>query len=79
MVLIPFVENSIPNKNIKWKDNVAIIHLKKLTMKERKKIGDPGWAIPGRIPGAKIKLMLKEINKDRRERGLKPSSRGNKK
>ncbi|MGA8178451.1 MAG: hypothetical protein WB792_00225 [Desulfobacterales bacterium] len=66
----PFVENSIPNKNIKWKDNMAIIPLKKLTMKERKKIGDPHPSLPGRIPDAKIKLMLKEINKDRRERGL---------
>jgi hypothetical protein len=65
-----FAEDSIPNKNNKSKSNMAIIPLKKLTMKERKKIGDPKGRLSGQIPDAKIKLMLKEINKDRRERGL---------
>jgi hypothetical protein len=74
-----FIDISIPNKNSKSKSDIAIIPLKKLTMKERKKIGDPKWRLSAQIPDAKIKLMLKEINKDRRERGLKPSSRGNKK
>jgi hypothetical protein len=64
-----FVEDSIPNKNNKSKSDMAVIPLKKLTMKERKKIGDPGRPV-AEIPDAKMRLMLKEINKVRRERGL---------
>lgn len=64
-----FIDISIPNKNSKSKSDIAIIPLKKLTMEERKKIGDPGRPA-AEIPDVKMRLMLKEINKDRRERGL---------
>jgi len=39
-------------------------------MKERKKIGDPKWRLSAQIPDSKMRLMLKEINKDLRERGM---------
>ena len=60
----------IEKKNIKWEGERAIIPLKKLTMEERKKQGSPDF--PSEAPEDKIKLILKEINKDRIERGLKP-------
>lgn len=58
------------SKKIKWKDDMAIIPLKKLSMEERKKQGSPSFS--SKIPGMKIQLILKEINKDRIERGLEP-------
>jgi hypothetical protein len=57
-------------KKIKWEGNKAIIPLRKLTMEERKKQGTPDY--PSEAPQEKIMLMLKEINKDRTERGLEP-------
>ena len=66
----PFIENAIPNKNIQWEGDMAIIPLKKLSMKERMKVGDPGWTLPAKIPDGKIRLTLSEINTDRKERGL---------
>lgn len=53
----------------KTEDDKAIIRLKKLTMEERKKVG-----IPSRpnIPEEKMKLLTKEINKERIEQGLSP-------
>jgi hypothetical protein len=63
--------DEIYRKMIKWDGNRAIIPLKKLTMEERRKQGDP----PDPPSGAsliKVRLMLNEINKDRRERGLPP-------
>ena len=64
----PFIENAIPQKNIQWEGDMAIIPLKKLTMKERKKSRDP--RLSTKIPDKKIKLMLNEINKDRKQKGL---------
>jgi len=58
---------------IRWEGNRAIIPLKKLTMEERKNIGDPRYP-PKEAPLSKVQLMLKEINKDREERGLSPIS-----
>ena len=66
----PFIENAIPQKNIQWEGDMAIIPLKKLTMKERMKSRDPKVRLSSQIPDEKIKLMLREINKDRKERGL---------
>ena len=66
----PFIENAIPKKNIKWEGDMAIIPLKKLTMKERKKSRDPKGRLSAKIPDGKIRLMLREIKKDRKERGL---------
>jgi len=57
-------------KNIKWEGNKAIIPLKRLTMEERVKQGSPDY--PSEAQEEKKKLMLREINKDRAERGLKP-------
>jgi hypothetical protein len=66
----PFIENTIPQKNIQWEGDMAIIPLKKLTMKERKKIRGPKGRLSANIPDKKIKLMLNEINKDRKQKGL---------
>ena len=61
----------ILRKKIKWEGKKAIIPLKKLTIEERRKLGDPPDP-PTEAPFEKVKLTLKEINKDRAERGLKP-------
>ena len=58
------------SKIIKWEGEKAIIPLRKLTMKQRKKQDSP--SIPFEAPGKSMKLMLMEINKDRLERGLLP-------
>ncbi len=57
-------------KKIRWEGDKAIIPLRKLTLEERNKQGSPDY--PSKAPEEKIMLMLKEINKDRTERGLKP-------
>jgi hypothetical protein len=57
-------------KKIKSEGNKAIIPLRKLTMEERDKQGSPDY--PSKAPEEKIISILKEINKDRTERGLKP-------
>ena len=63
----------ILREKIKWEGDRAIIPLKKLTMAERKKQGDPTGP-PTDASLEKVILTLKEINKDRIERGLKPIS-----
>lgn len=60
----------IEKKKIKWEGKKVIVPLKKLTIEEREKQGSPDF--PSEAPGDKIKLILREINKDRIERGLKP-------
>ena len=67
----PFVENSIPKKNIKWEGDMAIIPLKKLTVKERRKKGIPSFP-PIEASKKKIKFMLKEMNRNLIELGLDP-------
>ncbi len=57
-------------KKIKWEGDKAIIPLRKLTIEEKKKQRTPDY--PSKAPQEKIMLMLKEINKDRTERGLEP-------
>jgi len=57
-------------EKIKWEGDKPIIPLRKLTMEERKKQGDPDY--PSEASKEKIKFMLNEVNKDRTERGLKP-------
>ena len=56
---------------VKWEGNKPIIPLKKLTMEERRRQGTPP-APPFDAPFEKVKLYLKERNKDRIDRGLKP-------
>lgn len=53
-------------KEIKWEGNKAIIPLKKLTIGDRKR----RMSIPYAAPEKKMKLMLEEIHKERREIGL---------
>lgn len=53
---------------IKWEGKKAIIPLKKLMMEERESQGSPSVP-PTNAPLKKIILMLKEINRDRIERG----------
>jgi hypothetical protein len=58
-------------KRIRWEGDKVIISLKKLTMEEReKRLGPP--SPPDAAPKEQIRLMLKEINKDRAELGLGP-------
>jgi hypothetical protein len=54
---------------IKWEGDKPIFPLEKLTMEERKKQGSPPDP-PSGAPFEKVKLILKEIDKDRLERGL---------
>jgi len=54
-------------KKIRWEGDKAIIPLRKLRMEERIKRGSPSRP---NIPMEKMKLMTKEISKDRIERGL---------
>ncbi len=58
-------------EKVKWEGDRAIIPLKKLTMEERKKsLGPP--SPPSEASFEKVRLMLKEIDKDDVERGLPP-------
>ena len=55
-------------RKINGEGEKAIIPLRRLTTEEREKQGSPDY--PSEAP-EKIRLMLREINKDRVERGLK--------
>lgn len=59
------------SKKIKFEDGKAIIPMKMLTKEERKKRGSPPDP-PSEASLEKVRLMLKEIDKDRIERGLDP-------
>ena len=59
------------HEEIKWEDDKPIITLKKLTMEERRKRGSPPDP-PTKASKDKVIHMLKEINKDRIDRGLPP-------
>jgi len=54
---------------IKWEGDRPIFPLKKLTLEERKQQGGPPDP-PDNAPFEKVKLMLREIDKERLERGL---------
>lgn len=55
---------------IKWEGNRPVFQLHKLSKEERAKQGGPPDP-PDQAPYEKVKLILKEINKDDTERGLK--------
>jgi hypothetical protein len=55
---------------IKWEGDKPIFPLKKLTMEERKKSETFPPYPPTEAPKEKIKLMMEEIYKERKERGL---------
>ena len=58
----------IQKMKIRWEGNKAIIPLKKLTMEERGKriISRPS------VPDEKMKLLTREVNRERAEKGLSP-------
>jgi len=58
------------SKKIKWEGDKPVIPLKKLTMEERKKSGTFPPYPSTEAPKEKIKLMMEEIYKERKERGL---------
>ena len=60
----------IRKKDIRWEGNRVIIPLRKVTIEERGKQMSPDY--PSEATEKKIRLMLREINKDRADRGLKP-------
>ena len=64
------LDGGLMNKKVVWEGERAIIPLRKLTMEERVKQGSPDY--PSEAPEEKINVMLREINMDRTERGLKP-------
>ena len=55
---------------VRWEEGRAIIRLKKLTMEERRR-QQPPYPPTEAVKARKIKLLTDEINKDRKERGLK--------
>jgi hypothetical protein len=57
------------SKKITWKGNKPIIPLTKLTMEERKKKNGPSGP-PSEAPLKDVILMLREIDKNDKERGL---------
>jgi hypothetical protein len=62
--------DGILKQKIKWEGKKAIIPLRKLTMEERKKAGTFPSTPPSKAPLDKVRLILKEINKEAIERGL---------
>lgn len=59
------------DSTVRWEGEKAIIPIRKLTLEERKqKLGPP--APPDEAQLEKIRLMLKEIDKDNVERGVEP-------
>ena len=65
------ISNPWSTKKIRWEGDKAIIPLRKLTMEERIKRGTPP-SPPFKAPFEKVKLYLKEKNKERKAQGLKP-------
>jgi len=63
-------EGLIYKDTIKWEGKKPIIPLRKLTMEERKKSGTFPPYPHSEIPEEKIKLIMKEIYKERKARGL---------
>jgi hypothetical protein len=56
---------------VRWEGEKAVIPIRKLTMEERmKKSGPP--SPPDEAPLGKVRLMLREINRERVEQGFKP-------
>lgn len=70
---VPWVslkKDIILREKIKWEGDMAIIPLTKLTLAEREKsITYPSYP-PTDAPANKIKLMMEEIYKERKARGL---------
>jgi hypothetical protein len=60
------------SKRIKWEGNKPVIPLKKLTTEERRKSGTFPATPPTEATLDKVRLMLREINKEAIERGLEP-------
>ncbi len=58
-----------PKRKVKWEGKKAIIPLRKLTMEERRR-RIPSPDVPTEAPLKKVRLMLKEINKEDVELGL---------
>jgi hypothetical protein len=67
---VSFQIDEILKQKIAWKGKKAIIPLRKLTTEERKKSGTFPSTPPTEAPLDKVRLMLKEINKEAMERGL---------
>ncbi len=61
----------ILKKKVRWEGDMAIIPLKKLTIKERRKKGIPSFP-PVEASKEKIKFILKEMNRNLIELGLDP-------
>ena len=58
-------------KKIKWEGDKAIVPLRKLTLEERNKQGSPSDP-PAEAPFEKVRLILREIDRNNIERGVPP-------
>lgn len=63
------VDGGLMAKKVDWEGDRAIIPIKKLTMEERIKHGPPSRPT---VPIEQMKILTKEINKERLEIGLSP-------
>jgi hypothetical protein len=70
------IDGGLMPRKVVWEGSSAIIPLRLLTIQEREKsIGPP--SPPHEAPREKIQLILREINKDRSQQGLRPIDMGN--
>ena len=65
------IDQSLAEK-VKWEESRVIVPLKRLTVEERKKSSTFPSMPYLKAPLEKVKLMLKEVNKEATERGLHP-------
>jgi len=64
------LDGGLMKKKVAWEGEKAIIPLRKLTMEERNKSETFPSSPPTEAPEEKIRLMMKEIHRERQERGL---------
>lgn len=60
----------ILKQKITWNGDVAVIPLKRLTQKQSREYGVP--SVGAKVPETKIELLIREINKWRKEQGFSP-------
>jgi hypothetical protein len=63
-------DGGLLDKKVKWEGDRAIIPLRRLTIEERETSATFPPSPPIQAPEEKIRMMMKEIQKERKERGL---------
>ena len=64
------IDGGLMKKKAAWEGDRAIIPLRKLTMEERKESETFPSSPPAQAPREKIRLMMEELHKERKDRGL---------